>query len=366
MKLICDRGKLVESLAHVGSVVVSRTPKPVLTCLKLTARSNSLTLEATDLEVAVRVSTPNVQIEEEGQALAPAEKLTSIARDSPDATLTLESDAQSLHIHGQDAHFRVLSYPLEDFPPIPAFTGEPDFELDASDLLRLIHQTIYATARENSRYAINGVLVEREGNRLALVATDGHRLALAREQCRKAKTDNRSAIVPTKALNILSRLLGQTQAPVQVKLVENQILFATESAVVISNLVEGTFPPYRDVIPRDGDRRATVSTEILTSAFRRAALLTSEESKGVRMSFSKDGLVLSSRAPEMGEAEIRVPLTSYEGDPIEIGFNPYYILDVLKVIGTDQVQMEMRAPNKPCLIRGGPEFLYVVMPVSLQ
>ncbi len=366
MKVICDRGALVEALNLVGGAVVSRTPKPVLTCVKLTANDGSLTLAATDLEVAVRFTTLRVEVQEAGEALVPADKFRQIVSESLDATLTLESDQEATHIRGQDSHFKVLGYPVGDFPPLPQFTGDADFTISSHELGSLVSRTIYATARENSRYAINGVLIEREGNKLAVVATDGHRLALARGTCEATRADNRAAIVPTKGLNMLQRFLGDEDQPVKVKIADNQILFLTETALLASNLVEGNFPPYKDVIPRDGDKKATLATQPLMSAVRRAALLTNEESKGVRMSFKKDGLTLSSRAPEMGEAEISVDLPAYEGEPVDIGFNPAYMLDVLKVVTTDQVTLDLRAGNKPGVVRSGDDFLYVLMPVNLQ
>ncbi|MEX0775920.1 MAG: DNA polymerase III subunit beta [Phycisphaeraceae bacterium] len=366
MKVICDRGALVEALNLVGGAVVTRTPKPVLTCVKLSAAEGTLTLSATDLEVSVRLTTARVEVQEPGETLVPADKFGQIVRESLDATLAIESEQDVTHIRGQDSHFKVLGYPVADFPPLPEFTGDADFTISSHELGGLVSKTIYATARENSRYAINGVLVEREGNKLAVVATDGHRLALAKGTCQATKPDNRSAIVPTKGLNMLQRLLGDEDQQVRVKIADNQILFATENATLSSNLVEGNFPPYKDVVPRDGDKKATLKTDALTSAFRRAALLTNEESKGVRMAFTKDSLTLQSRAPEMGEAEIHVDLPSFEGDAIEIGFNPQYVLDVLKVVNSDTVQLDMRASNKPGVIRSGSDFLYVVMPVNLQ
>jgi DNA polymerase III subunit beta len=368
MKVICDRGALVESLNLVGGVVVTRTPKPVLTCVKLSAEEGVLALAATDLEVALRLTTPRVEVQEPGEALVPADKLNQIVRESVDPTLTLETEKEAVHIRGQDSHFKVFGQSVKDFPPVPEFKGEPDFEIEAGDLTRLIHQTIYATARENSRYAINGVLLEREGKKLSVVATDGHRLALAKGDCSKAKENGgvHSAIIPTKALNLLLRLFSDGEENVKVKVADNQALFASDSAVLATNLVEGNFPPYRDVIPKDGDKRATLTTDTLTSAVRRAALLTNEESKGVRLSFKAEGLKLSSRAPEMGEAEIDVELPKYEGEPMDIGFNPQYLLDALKVVDTNDVQMDFKAPNKPGILKTGPNFLYVIMPVNLQ
>ncbi|MEX2212962.1 MAG: DNA polymerase III subunit beta [Phycisphaeraceae bacterium] len=366
MKVICDRAALVEALNLVSGVVVSRTPKPVLTCVKLAAADGTLTVQATDLEAAIRFSTARVDIQEPGEVLVPADKISQIVRESLDPTLTIETDGNETHIRGQDSHFKMYGYPVGDFPNVPEFTGDADFEVSAGQLSQLVHQTIYATARENSRYAINGVLLERDGNKLTVVATDGHRLAQARGECKGDKKTTKSAIVPTRALQQLLKLLSDAEEIVRVKIADNQILFATDYALLASNLVEGNFPPYKDVVPKDGDKKATIDTGALTSAVRRASLLTNEESKGVKLAFSKGKLKLTSRAPELGEAEIDVDLPGYEGDPIEIGFNPFYLLDALKVIPTEQVQIDMKASNKPGVVRTGQNFLYVVMPVNLQ
>ncbi len=365
MKVICDRAALLESLNLVGGVVATRTPKPVLTCVKLTAADATLTLAATDLEVAVQVSTGRVEVSEPGVALVPADKLNQIVRESIDPTLTLETKGDETHIKTADSHFKLLGYPADDFPSLPTFEGEANFELTAGDLHKIVAQTIFATARENSRYAINGVLFDREKNKLAVVATDGHRLAMARTTCKAGEGDQRSAIVPTKALNILLKLFHDGETSVRVRFVDNQILFASEDSLLASNLVEGNFPPYRDVIPKDSDRKASLGTDAFASAVRRAALLTNEESKGVRMSFSGNGLTLSSRAPEMGEATIDVDLPEFQGEPMDIGFNPHYVLDALKVVEEDRITFEFKAPNKPGVIRTGSEFLYVIMPVNL-
>ena len=175
-----------------------------------------------------------------------------------------------------------------------------------------------------------------------------------------------SGSVPTKALNMILRTFDDADQTVRVKVADNQILFATDEALLTSNLVEGNFPPYKDVIPKDGDKKATLHTDSLASGVRRAGLLTNEESKGVRFAFSSDGLLLTSRAPEMGEAEVNVEMPKYDGDGVEIGFNPTYILDALKVVDSSEVSIDLKAGNKPGVIRTGPDFLYVVMPVNLQ
>ncbi|MBX3318155.1 MAG: DNA polymerase III subunit beta [Phycisphaeraceae bacterium] len=377
MKVICDRSALLNAVNVVSGVVASRSPRPQLTCVKLTAEKSgkvgSLTLSATDAEISIRLRISQVDVTQPGEVLIPADKLRQIVSAEDAApTLTLESDGDACHIKGDDAHFKVLGYPPADFPAIPgleATTGKASFTQDAATLGGLIARTVFATARENTRYAINGVLLKRDGKRMEMVATDGRRLALTRTHVAADKdAQPLSCIVPTKALNMLTRLLGNPDEQVRISLTDNQIVFALgETAVLASNLVEGTFPPYEDVIPKDHDIKVTFDRDVLSSAVRRAALLTNEESRGVRMSFKKADkqVELSSRAPEMGEAEIRVDLAGFDGGDIEIGFNPTFITDALKVIPENQVIMELKSSSKPGLIKSGTDFVYVVMPVSL-
>jgi DNA polymerase III subunit beta len=353
MKVICDRGALADALNLVNSVVLSRTPKPVLMNVKLTTQEGALVLAATDLEVAVNLAVNQVEVADEGAVLLPADKITAIVRESVDPTLTLETDENAAHIRGTDSHYTIFAQGVEEFPPVEPFSGQADFEINAGQL------------RETSRYAINGVLLEREGKKLNMIATDGRRLAVARGACNTAAKDAATCIIPTKALSLLAKLLDDSNEAVKVKVAGNQVHFGTDRATLTSNLVEGNFPPYKDVIPKDHDRKATFATDVLASAVKRAALLTNEESKGVKFSFTSQQLKLSSRAPEMGEAEVNVPAEAYTGEPIDIGFNPQFVTDALKIIHADQVNIELKAPNKPGTLRVGSDFLYVVMPVSL-
>lgn len=392
MKVIVDRAALLEGINLVSGAVAQRTPRVQLQCVKLTATKSGgageLTLAATDAEIAIKLGLTQVDVQKAGEALIPADKLRAIvAAEDGEPTLTLEVEGEACHIRGADAHFEVFGYPTADFPPIPDFasvlSGKGEAKAKATlthaagSLGELVARTLFATARENSRYAINGVLFKRDGKRLEMVATDGRRLALSRANLTgPAEKDAKaiSCIVPTKALQMLQKLIVDHDEAVQIAITDNQILFSFGTAaspgraVLISNLVEGTFPPYEDVIPRDQDKKVTFDRDVLASAVRRAALLTNEESRGVRLSFSAKGkqLELSSRAPEMGESEIKVDLSKYEGEDIQIGFNPAFITDALKVINDAEVVMELKAGNKPGLIKSGTDFLYVVMPVNLQ
>ncbi|MEN0019941.1 MAG: DNA polymerase III subunit beta [Planctomycetota bacterium] len=390
MKVVCDRAALLEALNQVSGVVASRTPRQQLTCIKLTAETTdeggTLTLAGTDAEIALRLVMPRVDVERAGEALIPADRLRQIvSAEDHEPTLTLDADNDQCVISGSDATFKLLGYPPADFPPLPTMeaalasgTVKATFSFDVGGLRNLISRTLFATARETSRYAINGVLMNRSGKKLEFVATDGRRLALAKANLAGGSKDAEPlrCIVPTKALQQLNKLGGPDDEPIQIAVGESQVLFAIGAedttdpgrALLSSNLVEGTFPPYEDVIPKDQDKTVVFDRDVLSSAVRRAALLTNEESRGVRLAFdgSDKKLTLSSRAPEMGEATVEVELAEYAGDDVEIGFNPGFITDALRVIDDPKVTLELKASSKPGVIRSQGDFTYVVMPVNLQ
>lgn len=382
MKVLCDRGALLDAINLISGVVASRTPRVQLTCVKLAAQkegqSGRLTLEATDAEISMTLDTERVDVEEAGEALVPADTLQKIIRaEENEPTLTIEAEDDTTRIRGADAEFELRGFPPAEFPEVPGFgtlSGDaPSFTIRAGALVEIVRRSIFAAARENSRYAINGVLLRREGKTLEFVATDGRRLALCRDTLEGDGADV-TCIVPSKALNTLIKLVDDPDEPVAVGVTDNRIVFGFSPengggrALLASNLIEGSFPPYQDVIPKGHDIKVVFDREVLASAVRRAALLTNEESRGVRLAFSSADkkMALSSRVPEKGSARIDVNLLSMEGDDLEIGFNPGFLTDALRVIGDDQVSIELKAPNKPGLLRSGSNFIYVVMPVNLQ
>jgi DNA polymerase-3 subunit beta len=389
MKVICERSALLDGVNVVSSVVATRTPRPQLTCVKLTAErvgdAGRMTMSATDGEVWLRLATDRVDVQEPGEALVPAQKLQQIvSAEENESTLTLTLEDDQLRVEGEDAKFRIYGYPPGDFPAPPEFPASdaPEVrglvQVNAGEFETLISRTLFATARETSRYAINGVLFTAHKKKIEMVATDGRRLALARGAAEIGTPDDQklSCIIPTKTLSLATKLIDDAEDDLRIAVTQNQVMFAfgdtdqPPRATLASTIVEGAFPPYEDVIPKDQDKKAVFDVATLRSGVRRAALLTTEESRGVKLAFAEtEGarrLHLSSRAPEMGEAEIDVDVASYDGEDIEIGFNPSFIIDALKVVSEPEVIIELKAPNKPGLIKAGQDFVYVVMPVSLQ
>jgi len=366
MKANFNRAALADALGLLTSVVPSRTPKPILRCVQITAGEKEVRICATDLEVGISYTACEVQVEEPGEVIVPADRLTAIVRESVDEVLLVEAAEGTCEIRGADSHFTIYGQEPGQYPVVPGFEGEADIEIGLGELQGGIEQTLFATARESSRYAINGVLWEIKDKKLTLVATDGRRLARSRVKVGSAPGKDKAAgmIVPAKTMGLLDKVGSSEKDTVAVKLVDNKILINCTNVVISSNLVEGNFPKYEDIIPTDYDKKLTLSTEAVLSAVRRSALLTSEESRGIKLAVSKDKLVFSCRAPEMGDAQIDM-MIDYKGEPIEIGFNPQFLMDVLRVIRTPEFELELGQSDRPGLIKSGANFLYVLMPINL-
>jgi len=372
MKVNFNRAGLAEALSLLTSVVPSRTPKPILRCVHISAGEDDVRICATDLEVGINCLVSEVQVERSGQVVLPADRLAAIVRESSDDVLSFEASEGACEIRGADSRFTVYGQQPGQYPTVPTFDGDAYIEIGLENLQAGISQCLFAAAKESTRYAINGVLWQIKGKKLLLVATDGRRLArskvnLVKEPNEKAGESNsaRQIIVPAKTMALLEKIGSHDKETVAVKLVDNQILFGCAEVVVTSNLVEGNFPKYEDIIPTDYDKKLTLSTEAVLSAVRRASLLTSEESRGVKLTINGDTLVFSGSAPDAGDAEIKMPI-KYDGEPIQIGFSPQFLIDALRVIKTDEFELELGQPDRPGLIKSGNNFLYVLMPISLS
>ena len=364
MQVIANREALNHSLTIATSVIASRTTKPVLQSVKLSATGEALIVSATDLEIGVRYIIRQVTVSETGEVVVPADELAQIVRESGDETLQIEGGQDRCQLRSRDSHFVLYASDPRDFPPVMELETSPDIEIQAGVLRTLIERTVYAAAKESTRYAINGVLWECKGRGFQLVATDGRRLAKATGVIESAGSGDATAIVPAKTMSVLLRLLTDPEAKVGLKFLPNQLVAVVGDATLSSALLEGTFPRYEDVLPRDCDKKAELAIGAFDSAVRRAALLTNEHSKGVRLSFRKGSLILSSRAPEKGEATITMP-AKYDGEPIDIGFNPAFLTDPLRTLDAETITIEMKEPMRPGIMRVGEEFVYVVMPISL-
>lgn len=378
MKLSVHRQALMEVLSLAVGVVPARSPKPVLSCVRLStasvAANRIIQVVCTDGELTLEMNLHQVDIQQDGVLLLPANKFAEIVNNAPDEAISIVATGDKATITGQDSSYTVLGYGTEGYPPIESFDGKADFAIGAGTLKQMIDCTRFASAREMSRYAINGVLFEVKGKKLSLVATDGHRMAQAREDIKGDDGKDISAVVSIRAIAQIEKLLSDPAATIEMQFRENKLFVQvisvdaqsgqrTVKASFSSTLIEGVFPPYQDVIPKDCDRKAVITCAPFTSSVRRASLMTSDESRAIKLSFSANQLDLIGRSPELGEARITMAI-DYNGPASEVGFNPQYLLDAVKVAPADTFTVEFKAQG-PALMRFSQTFIYVIMPVNI-
>lgn len=365
VKIVFDRAEMTEALALAASIVPARSTKPILQNVALVARPDSVEVVATDLEVGLRARVDKADVEKAGTALLPAQKTLAILRELEGEKVELASDDRVTTIQAGGSRFRVVGDDPREFPEVRGELSKGAFPFTRTNLESMIRKTVFAAALEAARYALNGVLFDTtKGDRLRLVATDGKRLALVERPIDIGQPKAVSRVVPTKAVHLLARIAHPDDPTIEIDFQESIVLARSSRAVLSAQLLQGHFPPYEEVIPKEQDKKIEFDTSVFLAALRRAALLTAKDSQAVRLSFGYNKVTLSSRTPDVGESQIELPVV-YPYEPLEIGFNPQYLLDVLKVIDQDRVSLELRDETSPGVVRDGEGLTYVVMPINL-
>ncbi len=366
MKIRFNRVSLQEALGFVASIVPSKSPKPILQCVKITADEQGVRISSTDLEVGINFRIIQAEVDSPGAIVVPAAKVNAIVRECIDDVLEFESDDAEVHIRGNDSHFSIYSHLPEQYPELICEDVEADMGIPLSLLQEGVEQTLFAAAKESSKYAFNGVLWEIEETILNLVGTDGRRLVrkmVHLDVPMPANFIGKRVIVPTKTMTLIDRIAGNANAIVGVRFYDNHLVLSCGDVLIHSNLIEGNFPRYQDILPDNNDKKILLNTDAVLSAVRRAALLVSEDSKSIKVAIGKGVMVFSGRAPETGDAQVDMA-ADYDGPSIDIGFDPTYLIDGLKVIKEDQFTMELCDGERPVLIRAGQSFMYLIMPIE--
>ena len=365
MKIKCQTSQLHTAFQLAGSVVQQRPTRPILADVLLSAEGGRLELGATDLEISVRLEVQGAEVLEEGRIAVPQARMASILRETTDESIEIRSEEGSCVLTASDSEFRLPTEVADEFPELPAFEEEKAYDFDRKDFVEMVTRTSFAAHKGKHRYALNGVLVVIKPNKVEMVATDGRRLAHIEKKCKNRGEADEAVIVPTKALEEIIKSLTDGEEKIRLNVSETQLVAKTQRATVATRLVEGHFPPYESVIPKDHDKKVDLNRERFHSAVRRAALLTSQDSSSVMLSFAKDVLEVRSSAPEMGEARVKLPV-EYSAAEVEVSFNPEFLTDFLRVLEDETVRMEFRDSASAGLLRAGKDFLYVVMPVSRE
>ncbi len=365
MEITVRREALSEAFSIAQGIATTRSTRPVLQNALLTVSGDQTIVTATDMEIGLiwNIAPENCEIAQDGQALLPAARMAQIVRSIEAEKVTLKREDSKCVVSGGNSVFEVMTENVEDFPPVPPFPEEKVLEIEAERFNAMTRKTLFAAARESTRYALNGIRMEVADSQIEMVATDGRRMALVKEKVAK-QAKMPEAIVPQKALAQVEKLKAAEGENVRVVTKERQIFFGTAQGTVVSRLVEGHFPPYRDVVPKDCTRKAKASRLTLLSALRQAAIMTSEDSKSVLMAFAGNELTVTGRSPDEGRGEARIQV-EYEGGPLEIRFNPHFLIDALSASEAEEITLEMKDAGSPAAMKDGTGFLYVVMPINI-
>jgi DNA polymerase-3 subunit beta len=364
MKLSVSKEKLLEGLQTVQNVVSTRTTLPILSNVLLEAVDGQLHLTTTDLDVGMRGAI-EATIEKPGAATLPARRLFSIVRELPSAEIVHEVDSKSVaSIRCGPSYFKILGLPQEEFPPLPKFEGAKTFTLRQKDLKDGLRKTAYAISTDETRYVLNGILFSFKDNKLTLVATDGRRLALVDLELEFPRSHEVDLILPTKAVTELSRLVSE-EGDIKMSVSENQVAFEVDGTLLVSKLIEGNYPNYRQVIPPEAKERIILERESFLNTVHRVSLLSSEKSNSVKLVFSKNNIDIIANTPEVGEARESLPV-NYKGREFSVAFNPEFLMAPLRNLPNDEVFLDLIDEMSPGVIKVQSPFLYVLMPMRIS
>ncbi|MDN7125388.1 DNA polymerase III subunit beta [Pseudidiomarina terrestris] len=366
MKFTINRDAFLKPLQVVSGAVERRHTIPILSNVLIQVASDHVRLTGTDLEVEL-VSVCDIEGGEEGQLTVPAKKLVDIVRSLPDgAQVEVSASGEKATIRSGRSKFTLATLPAEDFPNIDDWDSDIQLVTSQSVLRELMERTHFSMANQDVRYYLNGMLFETDANTLRTVATDGHRLAMSAVEIPQPNLTGRQVIVPRKGITELMRLLDDADNEVKVAIGANHIRVETNGMSFTSKLVDGRFPDYRRVLPQGGDKFVVADRNVLKQACSRAAILSNEKYRGVRVTLSSGEMCLTANNPEQETAE-EVIEVEYEGDSLEIGFNVSYLIDVLNTIHGEKIKMTLSGPDASGLIEDNEDdsSLYVVMPMRL-
>ncbi len=368
MKATFDREKLLAAFQLASPIAPARSPKPILSSVKLEVAGDSALLLATDLEIGIRVAVSGIQVESPGNCVLPIGRIGSILRESSDAQLRIETDSHGTIVRGDRSEFKLPAANPDEFPVVAMFNEKTYHELPVRLMRELIRRTVFATDNESTRYALGGVLLEMTEDKITAVGTDGRRLAKMEGPAKSvggSHTQDQATIVPTRAMQMIERVLQDGDTEAQIAARGNDVLVKTSRATIFTRLVEGRFPKWRDVFPRrENASRIEMVVGPFLAAVRQAQITTSEESRGVDFTFGNGSIVLTAKAADVGQARIELPI-AYDGPSISIMLDPRFMSDFLRVLDPDKTfAVEIKDAESAAVCSTDDGYGYVIMPLA--
>ena len=362
MKFKISKDLLFSNVQIVQNIVSSKATLPILSNILMETKKDKVRFSTTDLNIGITCELP-VKTIEEGSITIPAKRFSDIIKELPNGEVTIYAKKNNqIDIEGEKCRFKLVGLPKEEFPKFPEFDNKENIRIDQKVFKKMLKLTSFAVSHEESRYILNGVLIEVEDDLIRLVATDGRRLAKIESNLIVKVKKLLNVILPTKAIQEINRNLTE-EGEVSITIGKNQILFDINNVLIATRIIEGEFPNYKQVIPKESPIKINIKTESLLSAIRRANLLTTPDFQVVKFEVFKDKLIISKSTPDVGESREEIGI-NYKGNEFIIGFNPQYLIDFLKNIEEDIIDLELLGVNEPAVIRID-KYIYLTLPMRI-
>ena len=363
MRIRAEKEIVLRGLQSTIGVVGSKNTLPILSNILIETDKDKTKLTTTDLDIGVTTTIPT-EVIEEGAITAPAKRVFDIIKELPDKTIEIYTKKNNtVIIESGEIVFKVLGVPKEEFPKLPKFTEKEQLVLKQSAFKKMLEMTSFAISHDETRYILNGICFIITKDFIRMVATDGRRLAIFTLPNDTEFKTEKTVIIPTKTTQELARSL-KDEGQIKITFSKNQAKFQMNGLVIISRLIEGEFPNYEQAIPKQVKNKLVVDQGLLISAIKRASLLTTPESQAIKLQLQKNKLTITKSTPEIGEVKEDLQ-AQYDGEEFLIGFNPAYLLDVLKNTGEKSVEIELAGGDKPGVIRIKEDYIYIVLPMQV-
>ena len=368
MKIKADKGDLLKGIQIVGNIITPKNILPILSNILFETTKNKTRLTTTDLDIGISV-TIDTEVLEPGAITIPTKRLSDIIKELPQGSVSLTTKKNNIvDIQLENCEFKLMGLPKEEFPKLPEFKDKEAIVFPQGVLKNMLYLTAFAVSHEETRYVLNGLLLEiksaagEDSMMVKLVGTDGRRLAVVERKLPRKSPRDIKMIVPYKTIQELTRNL-EDEGEVSLVVGSNQALFETDRVMIISRLIEGDFPDYQKVIPHASTTKIKLNKEQFILVLRRANLLTTPDFQAVKFELFKNKLVVSKSTPDVGEFKEEIPV-EYAGKELVIGFNPNYFLEMLKNWSEEEFTLEFYDTEKPGVVRS-PEYVYIVQPIRL-
>ncbi len=366
LQIKVQKDEFLKVITTVLGAVSSKATLPILSNILIQSNGpDQITLSGTDLELGIKTECP-ATVQLQGAVTVPAKKIYEIIRELGAGELEITvGKNNAVNIKTNKSFFKIMGLEADDFPKLPEPAAEQSFELERTVLKECLSLTAFAISRDETRYTLNGVLAIFKNKKARFIATDGKRLASIEKDIDLPNDIALEVIIPTKTIAEVIKTIADGHGKTKITFAQNQIIFQIDETILISRLIEGRFPNYEQVIPKEVKTKTEINRQEFLACMKRVALLTSQENQAVKIDFIKDRLLISSRSPNLGEAKEEIP-AKISGDDLTIGFNPNYVIDVLKNLDHETILLAMTDPDKPGLIKTEDGYMYVVMPMQLS